>query len=138
MRSRVKTTVPSSLAGVLLCAALLFGCSAPGTSGPLKLSSEDSGRDQTLSQGQTVSVQLKANPSTGYMWTVEGGLPAGLEQAGESAFETTSAAIGAGGIETWSFTAKSPGKGVLKMKYWRSFEPTAPPAATFEMPFTVK
>lgn len=105
---------------------------------PLELNMEDSGSDQTLAVGQELRIALDSNPTTGYMWSVDGAIPEQLSQTGDSEFTESSTAIGAGGIETWAFKAKSSGEGKLKLKYWRSFEPTATPAKTFDIGVTVK
>jgi inhibitor of cysteine peptidase len=118
-------------------ATLTAGCGS-ASQGPIQLTAKDSGSNQTLAVGQELRIALDSNPTTGYMWSVDGAIPEQLSQTGDSEFKETSAAIGAGGIETWSFKAKSTGEGRLKLKYWRSFEPTAAPAQTFDIGVTVK
>jgi inhibitor of cysteine peptidase len=121
----------------LILAMLVAGCASEPPA-PLELNAEDSGSDQTLAVGQELRIALDSNPTTGYMWSVDGTIPEQLSQIAESEFKETSTAIGAGGIETWVFKAKSAGEGRLKLKYWRSFEPTATPAKTFDIGMTVK
>ncbi len=103
---------------------------------PLELTQKDNGSRQSLSIGQELRISLAANPTTGYMWELDGETPEQLEQVGEPAYSAESSAIGAGGTEVWTFRAQSSGEGMLKLKYFRSFEATAPPADTFEV--TVK
>jgi inhibitor of cysteine peptidase len=122
---------------VVLLGMLLAGCENKADK-PVNLTNRDSGVSQKLYQGQLVHIRLPANPSTGYMWAVEGTLPYSLEQTSDSTYETTSTAIGAGGVETWTFRVKAQVEGKLRLKYWRSFEPTVPPDSIFDMPFTVK
>ena len=121
---------------LLVLPTLLSGCqSAPA---PLQLDAKDSGSQQTLSVGQRLEIKLDSNPTTGYQWAVDGALPPQLEQAGEPQHNSSSTALGAGGIDTWAFAGKSAGTGKLKLKYWRSFEPTVAPVNTFEVSVTVR
>lgn len=134
--ARVTRMLTLAILGMALAMAAAGCASGPPT--PLELDKEDSGSNQTLSVGQELRIALDSNPTTGYMWSVDGAIPEQLSQTGDSEFKETSAAIGTGGIETWGFKAKSTGEGRLKLKYWRSFEPTAAPAQTFDIGVTVK
>jgi inhibitor of cysteine peptidase len=127
-----------ALAIVMLTALLALSVVACATqaAAPLELTQKDSGSRQSLSIGQELRVSLAANPTTGYLWALDGETPEQLEQVGEPAYAAESSAIGAGGTAVWTFRAKSSGEGTLKLKYFRSFEATAPPAETFEV--TVK
>ena len=123
------------IAGLLV--VFVAGCAAAPPS-PLELTKKDSGSTQNLAVGQELRISLEANVTTGYSWTVDGSVPAQLEQVGEPKSTPSSDAIGAGGVQVWTFSGRSPGDGVLKLKYTRSFEPTAPPAGTFEVNVKVK
>lgn len=105
---------------------------------PLELTGQDSASQQTLAVGQQLKITLDSNPSTGYRWAVDGAVPPQLEQSGEAQYAGKSNALGAGGAEVWTFVGTSVGKGTLKLKYWRSFEPTAAPANTFEVSVNVR
>lgn len=122
---------------VAFVAALLAGCAA-APSGTVKLKAGDSGTTKALAVGQKVEIVLDANPTTGYQWAVDGDLPAPLEQVGSVQYKAESGALGAGGVDTWTFAGTSAGRATLKLKYWRSFEPTTPPAKTFEITLDVK
>lgn len=106
----------------------LLGCSSAG---PVTLTEADDGRTQQLAVGQELQVSLEANPTTGYRWAIDGDLPPELEQVGEPEYKADSSAIGSGGRETWIFSAVKSGSAALRLKYWRSFEPTVEPVATF-------
>jgi len=122
-------------AGVLLVAAL-SACGSK-TAAPLELTSKDSGSQQTLAVGQQLKITLDANPTTGYLWAVDA-VPDQLEQSGDPVYSSRSGAMGAGGTEVWTFVGKSAGTRPLKLKYWRSFEPTAAPAKAFEVTVDVR
>jgi len=127
MTRRLRTLVP--LAAVLALLVVLSACAAQ----TLELTKDDDGSTQSLDTGQQMAIGLEANPSTGYAWAVDGELPAQLTQSGEPEYAAESGLVGASGVETWRFTAAEPGEGVLKLKYWRSFEPTVAPIETFSV-----
>jgi inhibitor of cysteine peptidase len=129
MMRRVLLPVLVAAAAVLV----LGGCAARG----LELTAEDNGTAQTLAIDQELTITLEANPSTGYAWEIDGQPPGQLEQLGEPEFSAESKAIGAGGTQVWRFRAAESGKGELKLKYWRSFEPTVPPIETFSVTVSV-
>lgn len=113
----------------------LAGCKPPA---PVELTLADSGKTVTLEPQQEMVVTLESNPTTGYKWEREGNLPEPLIGGNpEYVADSASAGLaGGGGAEIWRFQADSKGEGTLKLKYWRSFEPTVPPVKTFEV--TVK
>ena len=126
-------------AGTLAFAVLsLAGCGSPTPQGPLELTSADKGSTQRLAVGQELRVTLESNPTTGYRWAVDGDLPTQLEQMGEPSYKAESKMVGAGGQEVWAFKGAKAGTADLKLKYWRSFEPTAQPAETFSVTVEVK
>lgn len=118
-------------------AGTLAAC-GPGNAAPVELGAEDSGSTQTISTGQELTISLDSNPTTGYRWAVDGAVPPQLEQLGEPEYAAGSNAIGAGGVETWRFVGKALGTGTLKLKYWRSFEPTAAPADVYQVEVEVR
>lgn len=125
------------LASFVLLAVVLTGC-AERSASPVEATQKDNGTVQALLVDQQLRVSLDANPTTGYTWAVDGELPPQLEQQGEPVYTAASGAIGAGGTEVWVFKGVSAGTGALKLKYWRSFEPTTAPEETFELTVDVK
>jgi len=132
---RPGTIVTAVLAAV--CAlALVAGCAEkPAT---VELSGSDSGTAAQLAVGQELRISLDANPTTGYAWALDGALPAQLEQVGDPEYSADTGAIGSGGTEVWTFFARETGTATLGLKYWRSFEPTVPPVATFTVDLDVR
>ncbi|HET6496504.1 MAG TPA: protease inhibitor I42 family protein [Thermoleophilia bacterium] len=134
----------SILAAVILSVAvagLVSACSSktdPEPPAPLEITQDENGTTQDVQIGQDVRIALDASPTTGYQWGVIGQVPAQLERIGEPQFTPASDAIGAKGTEVWTFVARSAGEGSLKMKYWRSFEPTVPALAKFRVVLRVK
>lgn len=121
----------------VLVAGLSPGC-ADDSSGTLEVTQADRGSTLDMQVGQQISVTLEANPTTGYLWTVEGEVPGQLQQVGEARYTSESDALGAGGSEVWTFEAVAPGEGTLKLKYWRSFEPDVDPIEEFQMTVSVE
>jgi inhibitor of cysteine peptidase len=136
------------LAGVAMAViATIAGCASqpvapkatnPEPAAPIQLTAKDSGSTQIMEVGQELDVTLKANPTTGYQWAVDGLIPTQLTMPGQPKFTAASSAIGSGGKQVWTLVAKYAGSGTLKLKYWRSFEATTPPIETFEVNVDVK
>lgn len=103
--------------------------SAPASGAERVLSAADSAAPVALSVGETVVVQVEANPSTGYGWIVDQAAAAGtLEQVGEPAMALSNpGAVGGGGTQTWRFRALAKGQGELRMDYRRAWEKDVPP-----------
>ena len=100
--------------------ALVFGCASNERTELLLL-------DETVAQGScsvgaTVEVELRANPTTGYVWSVvEDGAPALKFE--KSRYEPSEPQLaGSGGTSVFFFTAKSPADAALKFKYSRPWE----------------
>ena len=126
---------------VVAAAGFVSACSSktdPEPPAPLELTQTESGTTQDLQIGQELRITLDANPTTGYQWDVVGQAPAQIERSGEPRFTPASDALGAGGTQVWTFVAVSAGEGTLKMKYWRSFEPTVRAIAEFRVNLHVK
>jgi inhibitor of cysteine peptidase len=121
---------------VAVFAVLAAGCTA--ASGPVELTADSSGSTQQLSVEQELRITLASNQTTGYRWAVDGVVPSQLEQVGEPTYSSESTMVGAGGQEVWTFKGAQTGSGELRLKYWRSFEPTAQPAETFSVTVNVK
>lgn len=72
----------------------------------------------TVGVGDTVTLRLASNPSTGYSWKVtEEPDAAVLESQGMTYEEPSSDAIGAGGTGVWTFKAAADGSTGIKMDY---------------------
>jgi inhibitor of cysteine peptidase len=125
------------LATLLLCAALSI---TAGCDNSVTVNDEDDGGTVTLSAGQTLKVVLESNATTGYSWRA-GAVPACLEQQGESAYDSKGSpgVVGAGGEETWLFTAVGTGEGRLVLEYARPWESDEiAPTETFEVNVVVE
>jgi inhibitor of cysteine peptidase len=103
------------------------------------LTEQDAGKSVDVSVGEKIVVQLPSNPTTGYQWSVLGD-PAPLKfvKSEYAADAQTAGRVGAGGMQTLKFTAKSLGKVELKLGYRRPWEKDVAPAKTFAATVVVK
>lgn len=126
--------------GGWLLLALLFviGCQSGKTQGPLQLVDADNGKDVSLASGQTLTVALQGNPTTGYTWEVAEVDTSVLQRVGDITFKADSTLIGAGGVQTATFTAVKKGTTVLTLIYHRPFEADVAPIKTFSVQVAVK
>ncbi|CAN5574930.1 protease inhibitor I42 family protein [soil metagenome] len=127
-------------AGVCTLSFLLFGCNWGGgenLSGAL--TEANSGDTISLSAGDSFTVRLRSNASTGYSWALFEA-PPNLRQIGERQYIAARVApghVGAGGHEVWRFEAVSPGQGDLTLDYRRPWEEDEPPASSWDITVVV-
>lgn len=102
------------------------------------LTAENAGQTITLNVGDTFSVELEGNPSTGYTWEVAEMDTAVLKQVGETEFVTESDLVGASGVLKIRFEAIGRGETSLNLVYHRPWEEDVPPEEIFEVSVVVK
>ncbi len=79
--------------------------------------------------GSTFTISLPANRTTGYSWALEDPLnSAVVAYRSKHYVASTSATMGAPGLEMWTFAAVAHGKAIVSLKYARPWEKIAPPA----------
>jgi len=83
----------------------------------------DNGKTSDIAQGTRFAVQLKENPTTGFMWnaTVSPGLS--IQSSDFSQNPATQGMTGAGGTRTWVIVANAMGSQKFSATYMRSWEP---------------
>jgi inhibitor of cysteine peptidase len=108
-----------------------------GGAGELNLSDADNGRTIQLSVGQTVTISLEANASTGYTWEIKDLNQSIVQQVGQMEYKAGSQMPGAPGTATFRFRAMSPGQTTLTLIYHRPWEQNVPPAKTFSIQVAV-
>lgn len=82
---------------------------------------EDNGRVVAVKVGDTISLYLPENPTTGYAWAIEA-IEARLLEAGAPTYRGEGAGLGTGGGKTWKLTARAPGRARVALKRWRHWE----------------
>ncbi|HEY9628009.1 MAG TPA: protease inhibitor I42 family protein [Coleofasciculaceae cyanobacterium] len=113
--------------------------SQPPRSHPMSLSvtAADSGKSLEVSSGDTLSLQLPENPTTGYRWAVQSPENQNLELQ-SSEFSPPSSGIGGSGQRVFTFRAKSSGTANLQLKEWREWEGDRSILNRFELTVRVK
>ncbi|MEN5237361.1 MULTISPECIES: protease inhibitor I42 family protein [Pseudomonas] len=93
-----------------------------------------------LQVGQTMTLTLPSNPSTGYRWLLQNPAPEILRALGPEVYSTPEEAgiVGSGGTSTWRFQAKTAGEGHLILVYQQPWAPEVRPVQTFDCAIRVK
>lgn len=91
--------------------------------------------------GESFTVSLCSNPSTGYSWSEDVGYDRAVLELADREFVSGTAAsppaVGAAGSEVFTFEVIGKGSTTIEMTYGRSFEPDQPPAWTYRLPVLV-
>lgn len=93
------------------------------------LTSKDNKSNVTLKVGDTLSIELASNPSTGYSWQLNQDDVQVLQPLGEPQFSlgNKTPIPGASGTQTFQFKAVGKGKTTLTLLYARPWETTVTP-----------
>jgi len=131
------------LCSIILLAVLfaLTGCSASNANEVAAGIAED-GKQVELRQGQVLVITLASNPTTGYSWAVAAVDATLLAQAGNPVYrgpeDQKTPLVGAGGSETFRFTASAAGSTTLRLEYRRPWEKDQPAAQTYTLQVVVR
>ena len=94
----------------------------------------------SLKRGQTITVSLPSNPTTGYSWSLcsknTRNTIVGIEELPYEAAQT--GLMGAGGTQSWRITGKKRGSAHIKFEYKRPWEKGVTPVQIKRYLFTVK
>lgn len=93
-----------------------------------------------LHSGQTLTVTLPSNPTTGFRWVVEDAASGVLRSLGQEVYTTPEDAgvVGAAGQSTWRYQVYQTGEGRLLMHYRRPWEVEVAPAKTVDCQISVR
>lgn len=81
--------------------------------------------------GQSFTLKLDSNPTTGYRWQLNGSLDEKVIKLLDSRYEVREGhLIGGGGEEIWTFRVVGQGTANISLKYIRPWEKDLPPAKT--------
>jgi inhibitor of cysteine peptidase len=124
---------------VTILAAAVLSMAACGRT-QTNLTMADNGKSISLSSGDTFTVTLDSNPTTGYSWSVTDDAGGIVQQQGTSAYTAASKTpiAGGGGTETLTFKAVNSGAGTLTLGYARPWEKGVAPVKTFSVNVNVK
>ena len=122
------------LAGIGAVLVILTTCSPRNE---VKIDDESNNGQVELQTGQTLVVSLQSNPSTGYTWEVAEVDDTLLQSQGEAEYKAGKSGgeqlVGAGGTQTFRFTAAKVGETTLKLIYHRAWETDVEPVQTFSV-----
>ena len=122
---------------VIALAAIVL--STAGCTGGTALTVKDNGGTATVNTGDTFTVKLDGNPSTGYTWEAKDLDASILEQVGDAEFKSSNPAfVGSGGSLTLTFKALKAGTTTLTLVYHRPWETDVAPIDTYTVTVTVK
>jgi inhibitor of cysteine peptidase len=127
-----KSVVYVSLA-LILC-VFLTACGGKN----VKITEDMNGQTINLAKGETLTLSIEGNPTTGYSWNLTSVDEAVLKSAGEPGYDSSSTLTGAGGTYTFKFSAVEAGTTTLKLDYYRTFEKDVAPIKSFEVTVVVK
>ncbi len=129
MRTVFNTII--SLVLLLLCCS----CSMFNSGSKIVLTEKDSGKIIDAEVGDTITLRLKANPSTGYLWNRK--MPdMGVLREKENRYETLDkkqGTVGTNVFKIYSFDVVGPGEAGIKMEYRRPWEHNTAPQASFDI-----
>lgn len=114
---------PWVCAGLILSLCLLVGCDDSSADARVVTQAQN-GETVALVRGETLTVELAGNPTTGYQWTVARIDADFLRDLG-STYEADSSAIGSGGMYAFRFEARKAGTTALALVYRRAWETSA-------------
>src|SRR5512135_201194 len=84
------------------------------------VSKNDAGQAITVAVGDMIRLEIEEPSTTGYRWAIDALDQSVLELVGTNL--APRAGVGAGGLRTFAFSAKSPGRTPLRLKLWREWE----------------
>jgi predicted secreted protein len=130
---------------ILFIASLLIGCAPaanptpspatpPASTGSLEFT--NSAQRITVPVGVTFTINVNANPTTGYTWEV--GFDQSLLKLVKRFTPSGTGMIGAGGIESFEFEGMRAGDTEVYLNYKRPFEPNNPALETKTFKVTIK
>jgi inhibitor of cysteine peptidase len=107
-------------AGFIKIPAVLLLCA-------FRMLAADSTNEVKLAVGQTYSIDLDSNPTTGYSWALASPTN-GVFMLVTNTYEprkTAAGVVGSGGVEHWTFKAVGKGRAELTLEYMRPWEKVA-------------
>ena len=106
-----------------------------------KLTDADSGKTVKVKVGDSVTISLKGNPTTGYSWRTAKLDGQSIEQSGDPKYTVDahqSGMVGVGGKFVFSFKATKSGKTQISLEYVRPWEKGKKPVQTFAVTIEVE
>lgn len=124
----------------LLSLSLLAACSQHSPSNTTVILEKQSQCPVHLGVGQSLTLTLPSNPSTGYRWLLQNPASSVLSALGPEVYSTPEDAglVGSAGQSQWRFKASAVGSGHLLLVYQQPWAPEVKPAMTFDCDVEVR
>ncbi len=102
-----------------------------------KYAEADSGKTIELSVGQKLTITLRGNATTGYVWQMAKGTDGKIvKKISDKYTADNTGLVGSGGDHVWTYQAVAAGETTITLNYLRPWEKSVPPAKTLK--YTVK
>ena len=132
-------------AGIVFTAVLVLGTAVYGgepKEPAQKLTDADSGKTVKVKVGDSVTISLKGNPTTGYSWRTAKLDGQSIEQSGDPKYTVDTHQPGMTGVggdrSCSSFKAAKAGKTQISLEYVRPWEKNTKPVNTFAVTVEVE
>ena len=129
-----KPPLARTLGAFILALSLFSPCEALAKE--VSVADTENGKTVNLEVGDTMSLSLRGNPTTGYTWLLTSIESSSLQKIGQYYRTSCSRCCGAPGIFTFVFQAVEKGSSTLRLTYARPWENKVP-ARTFEITVSV-
>ncbi|MGS7252606.1 protease inhibitor I42 family protein [Pseudomonas anuradhapurensis] len=118
--------------------ALLCACAQQPTQ-PIELGAE-SECPTRLQVGQTLTLTLPSNPSTGYRWRIENPAANVLRSLGPEVYSAPEEedVVGSAGVSTWRYQANRAGEAQLVLVYQQPWAADVAPVQSFDCKVIVR
>ena len=124
---------------ILVLPLILTACIKKPITTSTNLIEEDDGKTVEIKTGNTFTVTLGGNITTGYAWEISDIDETYVIQQGEvESIYSNPGLVGAPETNIFTFRTLKEGNTKLKLKYWRSFEKHVPPIRTFNINIEIK
>ena len=135
MRNRI-TLITAAVAALVIAVGVAVAAQSDDSNATTRLSLADDGAVVTLDKGDTLILDLEANPTTGFTWELDALDEGVLHLTGEPAYLSDSDLPGSPGTMTFTFEATGAGDTELQIVYHRPWEDESP-IQTFSLSITV-
>jgi len=104
----------------------------------ITLTEADNGKVIDVSQGDTITIQLPENPTTGFRWAVDKLDDQVVAMGQDDYAAATGGGIGGGGTHRFTLKAARSGTAQLRLKLWREWEGDASIRNRFDVTIRVR
>lgn len=134
-------TITAVALGFILAAVIGAALASGSSTGATTAYAADSGSTIEMAVGETLTVTLESNPTTGFSWALTSNSDETVLQEVDHEYVADAAAetplMGAGGVENWTFKALAKGEATISMEYSQPWEGGEKAVQTFTLTVTV-